>query len=131
MLATSEGSFSNGTQAGEFSASVCLPKMLAALHSRRKIEFNFCPECRAKPPRLSQMAFREKKIRSQAPLVPPTWGDEARRWLDHAGRAHSNEERHSSSARKMRSNSNGISPNQQMWGRIRPKHSHPGSAGGS
>jgi hypothetical protein len=41
MLATSEGSFSSGTQAGEFSASVYLPKMLAALHSRRKIEFNF------------------------------------------------------------------------------------------
>jgi len=47
MRATSEGSFSSGTQAGEFSASVYLPKMPAALHSRRKIESNFRPECQA------------------------------------------------------------------------------------
>ena len=38
MLAISEGSFSNWTQAGEFSASVYLPKVLAALHLRRIIK---------------------------------------------------------------------------------------------
>src|ERR1035441_126940 len=38
MLATSEGSFSSGTQAGEFSAFVCLPKMHAVSNSRKPIE---------------------------------------------------------------------------------------------
>ena len=38
MLATSERSFASGTQAGEFSAFVYLPKRFAASHSRRKIE---------------------------------------------------------------------------------------------
>src|SRR5579863_10060231 len=41
MQATSEGSFSSGTRTGAFSAFVCLPKMLAALHLRRKIEIQF------------------------------------------------------------------------------------------
>jgi hypothetical protein len=52
MLATSEGSFSSGTQAGEFSVSVYSPKMFAELHSRKKIEFNFLPAIRATPPPL-------------------------------------------------------------------------------
>ena len=40
MLATSERSFSSGTQADELSASVHLRNGLAALYSKRKIEFN-------------------------------------------------------------------------------------------
>jgi hypothetical protein len=46
MQATSEGSFLSGTQAGEFLAFEYLPKTLAALHSKGKIEPNVRPECR-------------------------------------------------------------------------------------
>jgi hypothetical protein len=40
---------------GEFPASVYLPKVLAALSFKRRIEFNFRPECQAKarPPCLN------------------------------------------------------------------------------
>jgi hypothetical protein len=38
MLATSAGSFSNGTQMGEFSASGHLPKLLAVSSLVRQIE---------------------------------------------------------------------------------------------
>jgi hypothetical protein len=60
MLATSEGSFSNVTQAGEFSASVYLLKMLAALHLREKTEFNFCPEWTGNLTRSPRAVFRER-----------------------------------------------------------------------
>ena len=40
MLAISERSFSSGTRAGDLSASGCLPPVLAALHSEKKIECN-------------------------------------------------------------------------------------------
>jgi hypothetical protein len=39
MLAISGGSFSSGTQAGEFPVSMYLPKVLAALRLGRKIKF--------------------------------------------------------------------------------------------
>jgi hypothetical protein len=60
MLATSEGSFSNVTQAGEFSASVYLLKMLAALHLRENPEFNFCPEWTGNLTRLPRAVFRKR-----------------------------------------------------------------------
>lgn len=47
MRVTSEDLFSSMIQEGEFPASVYLPKRLAALSSRGKIEFNFRPECQA------------------------------------------------------------------------------------
>lgn len=63
MRATSEGWSSSGTQAGEFLASVYLPKMRVALHSGRTIESNFRPECRQNLIRSPQMAMAAALLR--------------------------------------------------------------------
>ena len=91
MLAISEGSFSNGTQAGEFSASVYLPKTLVVLPSARKVEFNSVQNVGQNLSRLSQMAIREcgrvrRFLRSNVDRsrVIANMRDETRGWLHNA-----------------------------------------------
>jgi hypothetical protein len=87
-------------QEGEFPVSVHLPKLLAALSSRKKIEFNFRQNVRQNLARLAQVPLCEQGcvgrfLRSNVNGSGTTtyMGDKASGWLDHTRLARRNEDR--------------------------------------